>query len=153
MNIIPKIVHITSWMDRHLGGNDLKQLLSLLTICLLVLGFTSPSYAQEDKDCGHFSTWKEAQHFYNTHDPDNDPHDLDRDGDGIVCETLAGFDVNYEAGTPLGDATTDTTDPTNDEGAGLAETATYYPVGVTIGLIVGTIGLFLLLFKRRTTIE
>ena len=131
----------------------MKQLLSLFTMCLLVLGFSTPSFAQDIYNCDDFDTWKEAQHFFNTKDPNNENGLDGNDKDGIVCESLPGFDVNYQAGTPLGDVTTDIPNPENDNGAGLAETATYYPVGGAIGLIIGTIGLILFLFKKRTIIE
>lgn len=42
-----------------------------------------------DKDCSDFKTQKEAQSFFLSNGgPSNDPHGLDRDGDGIVCESL-----------------------------------------------------------------
>ena len=40
-----------------------------------------------DRDCGDFSTQAEAQAFYEAAGP-NDPHRLDSDGDGRVCESL-----------------------------------------------------------------
>ncbi|MBI2020510.1 excalibur calcium-binding domain-containing protein [Candidatus Daviesbacteria bacterium] len=40
-----------------------------------------------DKDCSDFSTHAEAQAFFEAAGP-GDPHRLDRDGDGIACETL-----------------------------------------------------------------
>lgn len=43
----------------------------------------------EDKDCEDFDTQKEAQDFFDTEGgPQSDPHDLDRDKDGVVCESL-----------------------------------------------------------------
>ena len=46
----------------------------------------------EDKDCADFQTQPEAQEFYATAAlPNNpDPHRLDSDGDGEVCESLPG---------------------------------------------------------------
>ena len=42
-----------------------------------------------DKDCGDFSIWKEAQDFFEAAGgPVNDPHRLDGNNDGIVCESL-----------------------------------------------------------------
>lgn len=42
-----------------------------------------------DRDCGDFSTQAEAQAFYvAAGGPARDPHRLDSDRDGIVCETL-----------------------------------------------------------------
>lgn len=40
-----------------------------------------------DQDCSDFATWKEAQTFYEGAGP-GDPHRLDRDKDGIACESL-----------------------------------------------------------------
>ena len=47
----------------------------------------SSSRAIRDRDCGDFSTWEEAQAFFKRAGP-GDPHRLDRDRDGIACETL-----------------------------------------------------------------
>jgi micrococcal nuclease len=40
-----------------------------------------------DKDCGDFSTHAQAQAFFEAAGA-GDPHRLDRDGDGLACETL-----------------------------------------------------------------
>ena len=40
-----------------------------------------------DRDCRDFSTWEEAQAFYEAAGP-GDPHRLDGDKDGIACEGL-----------------------------------------------------------------
>lgn len=40
-----------------------------------------------DRDCSDFSTQRAAQSFFSSEGP-GDPHGLDRDGDGRVCETL-----------------------------------------------------------------
>jgi micrococcal nuclease len=43
----------------------------------------------EDRDCADFSSQGEAQEFFEDQGgPGYDPHNLDRDGDGVVCETL-----------------------------------------------------------------
>ena len=42
-----------------------------------------------DHDCADFASHAEAQGFYEAHGgPDRDPHRLDRDRDGLACETL-----------------------------------------------------------------
>lgn len=42
-----------------------------------------------DRDCSDFSSQAEAQKFFEElGGPDRDPHNLDRDGDGIACESL-----------------------------------------------------------------
>lgn len=49
--------------------------------------YKQSSYTGGDKDCGDFSTHAEAQAFFEAQGP-GDPHRLDRDGDGLACETL-----------------------------------------------------------------
>jgi hypothetical protein len=41
-----------------------------------------------DRDCSDFRTHRQAQHFFETHNPRRDPHNLDGDNDGIACEDL-----------------------------------------------------------------
>ncbi|WP_370161397.1 excalibur calcium-binding domain-containing protein [Limimaricola soesokkakensis] len=41
-----------------------------------------------DRDCSDFLTHREAQEFYEAAGP-GDPHGLDRDRDGIACESLS----------------------------------------------------------------
>lgn len=51
---------------------------------------SNDSYKSEvtrDYDCSDFSTHREAQAFFES-EGSGDPHRLDRDGDGIACETL-----------------------------------------------------------------
>ena len=40
-----------------------------------------------DRDCGDFTSQTEAQAFYEAAGP-GDPHRLDGDGNGVVCESL-----------------------------------------------------------------
>ncbi|WFG40742.1 hypothetical protein GKO48_03420 [Candidatus Lucifugimonas marina] len=42
-----------------------------------------------DRDCGDFTTWKEANDFFiAAGGPKSDPHRLDGDHDGVPCQTL-----------------------------------------------------------------
>ena len=42
-----------------------------------------------DRNCSDFDTWGEAQEFYEAEGgPSSDPHRLDKDGDGIACQSL-----------------------------------------------------------------
>lgn len=44
-----------------------------------------------DRNCGDFDTWQQAQDFYRAAGgPGSDRHRLDRDKDGIACESLPG---------------------------------------------------------------
>lgn len=45
-----------------------------------------PASHSRDMDCSDFATHKEAQEYYE--EDTSDPSGLDRDGDGIACETL-----------------------------------------------------------------
>ena len=50
---------------------------------------TPPEDAFVDRNCGDFDSWQEAQDFFLSEGgPDKDPHRLDRNGDGIACESL-----------------------------------------------------------------
>lgn len=46
-----------------------------------------PSYTG-DYDCPDFATQQEAQKFFESEGGPNDFHGLDRDNDGVACETL-----------------------------------------------------------------
>lgn len=47
------------------------------------------SFSSGDYDCSDFSSQEEAQDFFESEGgPDEDFHNLDRDGDGVACETL-----------------------------------------------------------------
>ena len=42
-----------------------------------------------DRNCGDFAGWQEAQSYFLAEGgPDADPHGLDRDGDGVACQSL-----------------------------------------------------------------
>ena len=50
---------------------------------------TPPEF--EDRDCSDFDTWQEAQDFFLSEGgPEEDPHRLDRNRDGVACESLPG---------------------------------------------------------------
>lgn len=71
----------------------MKIILLLFFAVLILSGCTSQSGGavkggtSKDKNCSDFSTQKEAQGFFESQGP-GDPHKLDRDNDGVVCETL-----------------------------------------------------------------
>ena len=45
----------------------------------------------DDRNCGDFEIWQEAQDFFEREGgPDDDPHGLDRDRDGVACQSLPG---------------------------------------------------------------
>lgn len=61
-----------------------------IPVAVLALAFAAaPAGAIVDKDCSDFSSWRQAQRFYENHGgPKKDPHRLDADHDGIACESL-----------------------------------------------------------------
>lgn len=76
------------------SGMILKRILpvGLLGLALVLVfvwsGGKSPRSAWIDRDCSDFSSQPEAQAFFEANQP-GDPHRLDRDRDGIACETLS----------------------------------------------------------------
>lgn len=75
----------------------------LLTLGMVATG--APAHAA-DKDCGDFASQKAAQIFFlNAGGPSYDPHGLDADGDGIVCESNG---APYYLSTVLPDSSTPT---------------------------------------------
>jgi excalibur calcium-binding domain-containing protein len=64
--------------------------LALAALAVSILGATAaqPAAAFRDRDCSDFATHRQAQHFFETHNPRRDPHRLDADHDGKACEDL-----------------------------------------------------------------
>lgn len=68
----------------------------------------------EDRNCGDFSRWDEAQAFYEAAGgPAADPHRLDRDGSGVACRSLPGAPQSKQA---LGRAFPGPQSPASSEG-------------------------------------
>ncbi len=65
-------------------------LFTVLVVALsgLAVGTASPAGAIVDRDCDDFSTQAAAQRFFiDAGGPQNDPHRLDADGDGVACDS------------------------------------------------------------------
>ncbi len=98
---------------------------------------TTPANPGDSVDCVNFSTWENANHWYLYYRPYyGDVAHLDDDGDGVVCEWLAGSPQRVVQGPTTPAPTTSpvtaaptTTAPTtaaparsgNDQGSGLGE--------------------------------
>lgn len=72
-----------------------KLLVSATAFTLLTVGYNSSAFAEKnpnDKNCGNFSNKQEVMEFWhsNGYSATNDPHDLDRDNDGLPCEVKKG---------------------------------------------------------------
>lgn len=133
--------------------------------------------AAGDKNCSDFSTWEEAQRFYEENGgPNSDPHDLDRDNDGLACETLRGFNPNHKPGSFVGGGNNESKDQNNskengasenknvsdgkdgtgdngengkNEGGKMPDTAISNPMIISFGLGSLIVGLGLLFVRRR----
>ena len=72
-----------------------------------------PQEAFEDRDCGDFDHWQDAQDFYLAEGgPESDPHKLDGDGDGIACQSLPGAPPASAEPTPSPPPATTAPSPT-----------------------------------------
>jgi len=66
-----------------------KVLAAILIFAFSLTGYTVSAQAvANDKDCGDFSDNQAVMNFWysNGYSATNDPHDLDRDNDGLPCE-------------------------------------------------------------------
>lgn len=58
---------------------------------ILAVGLIGPTAGAQDRNCDDFDSWREAQDFFEAEGgPENDPHGLDGDNDGIACESFPG---------------------------------------------------------------
>ena len=84
-----------SWIKQN-WGSTIVVVIIISVIYLYVSGNRSDNPTTErsyqefgDYDCSDFSTHDEAKEFFESEGgPDADYHNLDRDGDGVACETL-----------------------------------------------------------------
>lgn len=86
-----------------------------------------------DYNCSDFDTWQEAQDFFLSEGgPEEDPHNLDRNSDGVVCESLPGAPglVSAPTATPIATATA-APEPTLTPTATAAPTMTPAPTSTT----------------------
>ena len=90
----------------------------------------------QDRDCGDFPTWQEAQVFYNAAGgPVSDRHRLDGDRDGIACEALPSAPRSSSpspAATPTPVALTPTLTPTATPSPAATPTRTPTPTATPV---------------------
>ena len=65
----------------------MKRLIGTCLGGILLGAFAMPSLALADMDCKDFGSQEEAQSYFEANGP-GDPDGLDRDNDGIACESL-----------------------------------------------------------------
>jgi glucan-binding YG repeat protein len=95
------------------GESMRKLVVSLLLLFgFLAVGYSPNVKASGDKDCGDFSSKQEVMEFWysNGYSASYDPHNLDRDNDGLPCEVTQGeynsFLATKNSGTGSGSSTT-----------------------------------------------
>ena len=149
-----------------------KGIAGILTGSFLFIGTTlSVGAVENDRDCGEFATHQEVLDFWvaNGYDESNDPHDLDRDNDGLACEVSQGEYDSYVANQEDDDSTEESSDQEEaaedqeeagddqetvveedeEEGAALPDTASNGPLMMLFGAGVAGAG-SLLLFRRKS---
>ena len=73
---------------RHLLGLALVSAVSVAVADEAVAKRKKPKTGTGDDTCDDFDSQKEAQRFFERHDPEDDPYRLDADNDGKACEDL-----------------------------------------------------------------
>ncbi|MDZ5606740.1 excalibur calcium-binding domain-containing protein [Bacillus pseudomycoides] len=134
-----------------------KLVVSLFAFAFLFVGYNSSAYAaksaNDTKNCSDFNSQKEAQNFWNQqgYGVENDPHQLDKDNDGIPCEDTK-YPVDTNATTQeknKTDTQTTTTDNTNkQQGTKLPNTASNNVTMMFVsagGILAGS----LIVFRRK----
>ncbi|ANU26118.1 excalibur calcium-binding domain-containing protein [Planococcus versutus] len=135
-----------------------KKLVGVLLGSFLVLGSAlNVGAVENDKNCDDFASHNDVLAFWyeNGYSADNDPHDLDRDNDGLACEVtqseydsyVASQEANDSSGETVTEQETAVEDKT-EEGAALPKTASNGPLMMLFGAGLAGAG-SLLLFRRR----
>lgn len=135
-----------------------KKLVGTVLGSFLVLGSAlNVGAVENDRDCGDFSSHEEVMAFWyeNGYSADNDPHDLDRDNDGLACEVSQSeydsYVANQEADNSSDETASEeeaTTEEETEEGAALPNTASNGPLMMLFGAGLAGAG-SLLLFRRQ----
>jgi hypothetical protein len=94
-----------------------KGLAAIALLLLCSFSIAEAHHGPGDHNCSDFTTWESAQAFYlEQGGPEEDPHRLDADGDGIACEGFTNAPQNPATatarailtGTPAGSSPTST---------------------------------------------
>lgn len=109
-----------------------------------------------DKDCGDFANHDEVMEFWytNGYSAENDPHDLDRDNDGLACEVSQSEYDDYVASQEAAGSDDEAAEDQDEaveaegEGAALPDTASNGPLMMLFGAGIAGAG-SLLLFRRK----
>jgi LPXTG-motif cell wall-anchored protein len=132
-----------------------KSVLSMVTFSFLFVGSSlSVGAVDNDKDCGDFGSHQEVLDFWfaNGYDENNDPHDLDRDNDGLACEVSQSEYDSYAANQGSDDSSDDAAADSSEsaeEGGELPDTASNAPLMMLAGVGLAGAG-SLLLYRRKS---
>ena len=137
-----------------------KLFAGVMALGFLLAGQSTFVFAEDDRNCGDFSNKEEVMAFWyeNGYDANNDPHDLDRDNDGLPCETSKGEydayvasreDKDDEAGATDSQSGSDSED-NQTEGEALPDTATDNIGMMALGAALAAAGGILALRKTKS---
>ena len=94
ISVVKDAVQASHAAGKETEGDIVRRFLLLAALSMaLALVLSTPAMAQDPGavDCGDFTTQEEAQAFFDSNDPANDPYLLDEDpgaDDGMACENL-----------------------------------------------------------------
>ena len=137
-----------------------KLFAGMMALGFLLAGQSTFVFAEDDRNCDDFSNKEEVMAFWyeNGYDANNDPHDLDRDNDGLPCETSKGEydayvasreDKDDEAGATDSQGGSDS-EENQTEGEALPDTATDNIGMMTLGAALAAAGGILALRKTKS---
>ena len=137
-----------------------KLFAGMMALGFLLAGQSTFVFAEDDRNCDDFSNKEEVMAFWyeNGYNANNDPHDLDRDNDGLPCETSKGEYDAYVASREAKDDEADATDSQSGsdseekqtEGEALPDTATDNIGMMTLGAALAAAGGILALRKTKS---
>lgn len=137
-----------------------KLFAGIMALGFLLAGQSAYVLAEDDRDCGDFSNKEEVMAFWydNGFSASNDPHDLDRDNDGLPCETTKGEYDAYVASREeeKDEGTADDTQSDSDsegnqtEGEALPDTASNDFTMMALGAGLAAAGGILALRKTKS---
>ncbi|KKK36741.1 hypothetical protein WQ57_17760 [Mesobacillus campisalis] len=136
-----------------------KILSSAIAGGFLLIGTSTMAAPDDDRDCGEFANHGEVMQFWyeNGYSAENDPHDLDRDNDGLPCEISSSQYKDFVASQEGngGDDTTETEESTTEadetvaqEGEELPDTATNSASMMGLGAVFAAMGAYLMIRKK-----
>jgi len=117
----------------------MKWLMVLLSGVFLSF-YSTGVFAQDEYNCDDFSTKEAVMEFWyeNNYSAENDPNNLDGDGDGYPCEVTSEEFTNYAADRETAEENSDTTDDNGMIGEALPSTATNHVSSIfaAVGLVI-----------------